>query len=123
MSKLPAVSGKDAVKALKDAESSNEKLRAAISLAKGFVEYDRAAAFDGFRQIVDTINKLPPPVQQKDNADVMPFPTVDELIKSFRLLAQQDEAGAFTMAQEIETTELRVAALSGVYSHPRSLTK
>jgi hypothetical protein len=118
-----AVALHDAAKALKDADSSNEKLRAAISLAKGFFEYDRAASFDGFRQIVDTINKIPPPGQQKDNADLTPFPTVDELIKSFRLLAQQDESGAFAMALDIKTAELRVAALSGVYSHPRIATK
>ena len=112
----------DAARALKDAESSNEKLRAAISLAKGFVDYDRAAAFDAFRQIVDTINKLPVPEKQKAKAYYLPFPTVDELIKSFRLLAAQDEPGAFAIAQDIKPAELRVAALSGVYSHS-SVTK
>ena len=59
---------RDAARAVKDAESSNEKLRAEISLAKGFVEYDRAAAFEAFRQIVDTVNKLPPAEKQKEKA-------------------------------------------------------
>jgi hypothetical protein len=114
----------DAARALKDAEASNEKLSAAISLAKGFVEYDRTAAFDAFRQIVDTINKLPAPDKQKEAmyyGSLMPI--ADEVIKSFRLLAAQDESGAFTIAQDIKVAEIRVSALSGVYSHPRLVTK
>jgi len=107
----------DAARALKDAESSNEKLRAALSLAKGFVEYDRAAAFEGFRQIVDTINTLPPPKKPNEKLFYLPFPTVDEVIKSFRLLAALDEPGAFAIAQDIKPAELRLAAVSGVYSH------
>jgi hypothetical protein len=51
------------------------------------------------------------------------MPIADELIKSFRLLAAQDESGAFTIAQDIKVAELRVSALSGVYSHPRVATK
>ena len=111
---------RDAAKSLKDAESSNEKLRTAISLAKVFFEYDRNGAFDAFRQIVDTINKLPTPEKLKDKPSIyVPFPTVDELMKSFRVLATQDEPGAFAMAQEIKSSELRLAAVSGVYSHAR----
>ncbi|HEX3084014.1 MAG TPA: hypothetical protein VHP99_05795 [Pyrinomonadaceae bacterium] len=114
----------DAAKALKDAPADNEKLAAAISLAKGFVEYDRAAAFDAFRQIVDTINKLPAPEKQKEKSYyVSLMPIADELIKSFRLLSAQDESGAFTIAQDIKVAELRVSALSGVYSRSRDITK
>jgi hypothetical protein len=115
---------RDAAKALKDAPADNEKLAAAISLSKGFVEYDRAAAFDAFRQIVDTINKLPAPEKQKEKSYyVSLMPIGEELIKSFRLLSAQDESGAFTIAQDIKVAELRVSALSGVYSHSRDVTK
>lgn len=110
----------DAARALNQAESSNDKLRATISLAKGFLEYDRSSAFEAFREIVDTINQLPAPEKQKERGFYVPFPTVDELINSFRLLAAQDEPGAFAIAQDVKSTELRVAALSGVYSHPRN---
>jgi hypothetical protein len=114
----------DAARALKDAEANNEKLSAAISLAKGFVEYDRTAAFDAFRQIVDTINKLPAPEKQKEKTYYTSLmPIGDEVIKSFRLLAAQDESGAFAIAQDIKLAELRVSALSGVYSHSRVVTK
>jgi hypothetical protein len=115
---------RDAARALKDAEANNEKLSAAISLAKGFFEYDRAAAFDAFRQIVDTINKLPAPEKQKEKTYYISLmPIAEEVIKSFRLLAAQDESGAFTIAQDIKLAELRVSALSGVYSHSRLVTK
>ena len=114
----------DAARALKDAENNKEKLTAAISLAKGFVAYDRAAAFDAFRQIVDTINKLPAPDKLKEKTYYLSLmPMADELIKSFRLLAAQDESGAFTIAQDIKVAELRVSALSGVYSHSLVVTK
>ncbi|HYW72286.1 MAG TPA: hypothetical protein VE961_14715 [Pyrinomonadaceae bacterium] len=107
----------DAAKALPEAESSNEKLRAAISLSRGFIEYDRVEAFAEFRQIVDTLNKLPLPEKQKEKTIYVPFPTVDELMKTFRALAAQDEPGAFALAQDIKSTELRLAAVCGVYSH------
>jgi hypothetical protein len=114
----------DAAKALKDAPNNNEKLSAAISLAKGFVEYDRAAAFDAFRQIVNIINNLPAPEKQKEKTYyVSLMPMADELIKSFRLFSAQDESGAFAIAQDIKVAELRVSALSGVYSHSRVVTR
>jgi hypothetical protein len=115
---------RDAAKALKDAEANNEKLSAAISLAKGFVEYDRAAAFDAFRQIVDTINNLPAPEKQKEKTYyLLLMPIADELIKSFRLLSTEDESGAFAIAHDIKVAELRASALSGVYSRLRLVTK
>ena len=110
----------DAARAINQAESSTDKLRATISLAKGFLEYDRSSAFEAFREMVDTINKLPVPERKKERPYYVPFPTVDELTNSFRLLAAQDEPGAFAIAQDIKSTELQVAALSGVYSHPRN---
>jgi len=114
----------DAAKALKDAENNNEKLTAAMVLAKSFVAYDRVAAFDVYRQIVDTINKLPAPDKQKEKMYYISLmPIADELIKSFRLLAAQDESEAFAIAQDIKIAELRVSALSGVYSQSRVVTK
>jgi hypothetical protein len=114
----------DSAIALKDAQNNNEKLSAAISLAKGFVVYDRAAAFDAFRQIVDTINGLPAPDKQKEKTYYLSLmPIADELIKSFRLLSTEDESGAFAIARDIKVAELRSSALSGVYSHPRVVTK
>ena len=48
------------------------------------------------------------------------MPVAEELIKSFRLMAGQDDAAALALAQDIKLSELRVSALSGVYSRQRS---
>lgn len=110
----------DSVKLLKQADNDNDKLKAAIALAQGFLPYDRQASYEAFRQAIETINKLPAPEKEKQKMFyVSLMPIAEELIKSFRLLAAQDGAEALAMAQEIKLSELRVSALSGAYSTQR----
>jgi hypothetical protein len=111
----------DGARFLKQADNGNDKLKSAIAMAQGFLVCDRAAAYDAFHQAVDTINKLPAPEKEKEKtyyASLMPI--AEEIIKTFRLLAAQDGAGALALAQEIKLSELRVSALSGVYSAQRA---
>lgn len=111
----------DSAKLLKQADNDNDKLKAGIALGQSLLAHDRAASYDAFRQVVETINKLPAPEKEKQKMYyVSLMPIAEELIKSFRLLAAQDGAEALVIAQEIKLSELRVAALSGVYSSQRS---
>jgi len=107
----------DSAKFLKQADNDNDKLRSVIGLAQGFLAYDHSAVYDAFNLAVETINKLPPPEKEKEKMYyVSLMPIAEDLIKSFRMLAAQDGPRALTIAGEIKLSELRVSALSGVYS-------
>ncbi|HBB97604.1 MAG TPA: hypothetical protein DC054_19660 [Blastocatellia bacterium] len=110
----------DSAKLLKQADNDNSKLRLVIALAQSFLAYDRPAVYDAFQLVVDTINQLPAPEKAKEQMYyVSLMPIAEGLIRSFRLLAAQDGPGALAMAQEIKLSELRVAAVAGVYSRAR----
>jgi len=106
---------------LKKADNDNDKLKAALVLAQTLLPIDRVAGQEAFRDMVETINKLPAPEKEKQKMFyVSLMPVAEELIKSFRLLAAQDGAEALAIAQEIKFSELRVSALSGVFSTQRA---
>lgn len=111
----------DAGKILKQADTDNAKLKLTIGLAQITLATNPSAAYDVFRLAVDTINQLAPPEEEKKKTYYGALmPVAEELIKSFRLMAGQDDAAALALAQDIKLSELRVSALSGVYSRQRS---
>jgi hypothetical protein len=111
----------DAGKILKQADSDNAKLKLTIGLAQITLATNPSAAYDVFRLAVDTINQLAPPEEEKKKTYYGALmPVAEDLIKSFRLMAGQDDAAALALAQDIKLSELRVSALSGVYSRQRS---
>jgi len=110
----------DAGKILKQADSDNDKLKLTIGLAQITLATNPSAAYDVFRLAVDTINQLAPPEEAKKmRYYIALMPVAEELIKSFRLMAVHENAAALALAQDIKLPELRVSALSGVYSRQR----
>jgi len=104
-------------KNLDSVDNSIEKVRTFLSLAESVLKYEPADAYEVFRASVKAINTLPP--AQKDDEKmyyVTLLPVADDLIRSFRLLATRENQTATSFAAEIKLPELRVAALSGVYS-------
>jgi len=110
----------DSAKLLKQAENGNDKLKLAMAIAQTSLAYERSAGYEAFKQLIADINGLAAPEKEPEKmsyASLMPI--AEELIKSFRLMSAQDGEGALALAQEIKLPELRVAALSGVYSRAR----
>jgi hypothetical protein len=111
----------DSAQLLKQADPDNEKSKLAIAVAQSFLAHDRSAGYEAFQRAVETINRLPAPEKEKEKMFYLHLmPIAEDLIKSFRLLAVQNNAEALALAQEIKLSELRVSALSGVYSSQRS---
>jgi len=111
----------DSAKCLKTADVDNDKLKLAIAVAQSFLTHDRSAGYEAFQQAVEIINRLPAPEKEREILfynHLMPI--AEDLIESFRLLAAQNNAEALAIAQEIKLSELRVSALSGVYSSQSS---
>ena len=107
----------DAATLLKESDNDNDKLRLAIALAQNSLGYDQITIYETFNLAVNVINKLPPAEKDKEQRYyVSLMPIAEDLTKGFRMLAAQDSARALTMVHEIKLPELRVAALSGVYS-------
>ena len=95
-------------------------MKLTIGLAQITLATNPSAAYDVFRLAVDTINQLAPPEEAKKMRYYSALmPVAEELIKSFRLMAVHENAAALALAQDIKLPELRVSALSGVYSRQR----
>jgi predicted negative regulator of RcsB-dependent stress response len=108
-----------AAKQLKTVDASIDKVRASLTLAESVLKYEPADAYELFRDSVKAINTLPAPEKEQEKmAYVKLLPVAEELIRSFRLLAAQEDQTATTLAAEIKLPELRLSALSGAYSRP-----
>ena len=109
------------LKLLDQTENNNEKLWAAIGAAQGAIPVDSSIAYEAMRLIVDTVNKLPPRDNQKDNTSYRSLlPHGRQLVEAYRLFGSLDAAAALALDQDIKLPELRVAALLGAYSAPAS---
>ncbi len=97
--------------------NSNEKAKAFLLLAKSVLQYEPVDADEIFRKAVKAINNLPSPEKDQETMYyVHLLPIAEELIRSFRLLANRESGTAISLASEIKLSELRVSALSGAYS-------
>ena len=106
-----------ATKQLKSVENGVGKVRSYLVLAESVLKYEPADAYEIFRESLKAINDLPSP--QKDQEKmyyVHLMPVAEDLIRSFRLLATRQNENATGLAAEIKLSELRVSALSGIYS-------
>lgn len=82
---------------------------------------DLSSGIKVFREAIKTINELPSPDKDQEKMYyVHLMPIAEDLIRSFRLLATRESQAATSLAIVIKLSELRVAALSGVYSTKRS---
>jgi hypothetical protein len=109
-----------AVKQLKSVDNSNEKVRAILSLGTSVLKYEPADAYEVFRESVKAINSLPSPEKDQEKMYYLSLlPIAEDLIRSFRLLAAREHETATSLAAEFKLSELRVSALSGVYSVSR----
>lgn len=110
-----------ALKLLDQAENNNDKLSVAISFAQGAIPVDSSIAYDAMRLTVETINKLPPRDNQKENLSYRSLMAHGRaLVDAYRLFAAPDTTAALALAQDIKVPELRVSALLGTYSAPAS---
>jgi tetratricopeptide (TPR) repeat protein len=104
-------------KQVKSVDHSNEKVRASLLLAESVLKYEPADAYEVFREAVKAINNLPSPEKDQEKMYyVHLLPVAEDLIRSFSLLATRENQTATSLAAEIKLSELRLAALSGVYS-------
>ena len=104
-------------KQLKSVDNSNGKVKSTLLLAESVLTYEPADAYEVFREAVKAINDLPLPEKDQEKMYyVHLLPIAEDLIRSFRLLATRENQTATSLAAEIKVSELRVAALSGVYS-------
>jgi hypothetical protein len=104
-------------KQLKGVDNDNEKVKTSLLLAESVFKYEPADAYEGFREAVKAINNLPS--AQKDQEKIYSvklLPIAEDLIRSFRLFATRENQTATSLAAEIKLSELRLSALSGVYS-------
>jgi hypothetical protein len=109
------------LKLLDQTEVDNDKLSVAIAFAQGAIPVDSSIAYEAMRLTVETINKLPPRDNQKENLSYRSLiPHGRALVEAYRLFASPDTAAALALAQDIKLPELRVAALLGAYSAPAS---
>jgi hypothetical protein len=110
-------------KLLNSLDNSNEKVKTSLTLAESVLKYEPADAYEIFRDAVKAMNNLPSPKQGDEKTHYLSlWPVARDLIRSFRALAIHENQTATSLAAEIKSSELRVAALSGVYSS-RSVTK
>jgi hypothetical protein len=115
------VKGKEAFaqaeKHLKDSANNNEKVKNSLLLAVSVLKYEPTAAYQLFSDAVKTINNLPAPEKDQEKMYfVTLMPLAEELMRSFRLLATSENQTATNLAAEIKLSELRLSALSGVYT-------
>jgi len=104
-------------KQLKSVDIGIEKVRTSLSLAESVLKYEPADAYEVFRESVKAINALPSPEKDQEKMYyVNLLPVAEDLIRSFRLLASRENETAANLAAEIKLSELRLSALSGVYS-------
>lgn len=107
----------ESAKQLKSVNNSNEKVRAFLALAESLLKYEPADAYEVFREAVKAINNLASPEKDQEKMYyVHLMPVAEDLMRSFRLLATRENQTATSLAEEIKLSELRVSALSGVYS-------
>jgi hypothetical protein len=109
------------LKLLDQIENNNDKLSMAIAFAQGAIPVDSSIAYEAMRLTVETINKLPPRDDKKENMSYRSLLSPGRsLVDAYRLFGSPDTAAALALAQDIKLPELRVAALLGVYSAPAS---
>jgi hypothetical protein len=109
------------LKLLDQIENISDKLSVAIAFAQGAVPVDSSIAYEAMRLTVDTINKLPPRDNQKENTSYRSVLAHGRaLVDAYRLFASPDTTAALALAQDIKLPELRVSALLGAYSAPAS---
>ena len=107
----------ESAKQLKSVENGNAKIRASLALAESVLKYEPADAFEVFREAVKAINNLASPEKDQEKMYyVHLMPVAEDLMRSFRILATRENQTAVNLAEEIKLSELRVSALSGVYS-------
>jgi hypothetical protein len=107
------------LKLLDQIENISDKLSVAIAFAQGAVPVDSSIAYEAMRLTVDTINKLPPRDNQKENTSYRSVLAHGRaLVDAYRLFASPDTTAALALAQDIKLPELRVSALLGAYSAP-----
>lgn len=107
------------LKLLDQTENINDRLSVAIAFAQGAIPIDSSIAYEAMRLTVDTINKLPPRDNQKENTSYRSLMAHGRaLVEAYRLFASPDTTAALALAQDIKLPELRVSALLGAYSAP-----
>ena len=107
----------ESAKQLSSVKNSNGKAKSFLSLAESVLRYEPADAYEVFRESVKTINNLPLPAKGQEKMYYLQLlPVAEGLIRSFRLLANSENQTATSLAAEIKLSELRLSALSGIFS-------
>lgn len=109
-----------AAKSLSNAEEGTMKARASLGLADAFLHFEPSGAQDAFHNAVESINKLARPKNDEEKQFYLSLlPLAEDVIKSFRTLAQQDRGTASALSVEIRLEELRACAAAGIDSSPK----
>jgi hypothetical protein len=103
-------------KQLKSVNNGNEIVRLSLLLAESVLKYEPGDADEVFRESVKAINDLSSSKKDQEQMYLNLLPIAEDLIRSFRLLATRESETAASLAGEIKLSELRVSALSGVFS-------
>lgn len=109
----------EALKALRDAPEGNGKAAAYLRLSTDFLKVDRPRTFELIRaaaKAADAI-KRPDKDERGEFAQKL-YPLLNETVRTFRLLARDDRAGALSAAGLFGAKEFGVAAAVGVNSEP-----
>lgn len=116
---LAASTLNEATKALRDGPDGLWKIGAYLRLSSDFLRIDKPRASEMIRaaaKAADAI-KRPDKDERGEFAQTL-YPLLNETVRTFRLLARDDRAGALSAAGSFDAKEFGVAAVIGVNSAP-----
>lgn len=116
---LAASSLNEATKALRDAPDGNWKISAYLRLSTDFSQVDKPRAFEMIRAAAKAVDAIRHPDKDERGEFVEAlYQPLNETVRTFRLLARDDRAGALSAAGLFGAKEFGVAAAIGVNSSP-----
>lgn len=109
----------EATKALRDAPEGSGKARAYLRLSTDFLRVDKPRAFEMIRAAAKAVDAIKRPDKDERGEFIQTlYPLLNETVRTFRLLARDDRAGALSAAGSFGAKEFGLAAVVGVNSSP-----